>query len=47
MKVQKEHINLMGGLHGGFFATLIDAVSSWGLFTAIGIHSVSVNMHIT
>lgn len=45
--MQEEHTNPMGGLHGGFSATLIDTISSWGLFTAKGVPSVSVDIHAT
>lgn len=49
LKVEEEHTNPMGGLHGGLSATLIDDVSSWGLFTHknAGVPSVSVDLHAT
>ena len=33
LKVGKEHSNLYGTLHGGFSATLVDAVTSYALVT--------------
>ncbi|KAI4466166.1 thioesterase superfamily member-related [Holotrichia oblita] len=46
--VQEEHTNPMGTLHGGFSATLIDNVSSYGLRGLLGnkVH-VSVAMNIS
>lgn len=49
LKVEHEHTNPMGGLHGGFSATLVDIISSCALLT----HkkgeapSVSVDMNLT
>ncbi|GJQ81634.1 hypothetical protein Trydic_g8513 [Trypoxylus dichotomus] len=33
LKVTSEHVNTMGTLHGGYIATLVDVVSSLGLFS--------------
>ncbi|KAJ8930127.1 hypothetical protein NQ314_017092 [Rhamnusium bicolor] len=49
MKVSKEHTNPLGGLHGGFSATLVDSISSFALVSHKNgaIPSVSVDIHIT
>ncbi|XP_050702977.1 acyl-coenzyme A thioesterase 13-like [Eriocheir sinensis] len=48
VKVDKEHTNRTGNLHGGFTATLVDAVSTLALMTAEGgSPGVSVNMNIS
>ncbi|XP_066139399.1 acyl-coenzyme A thioesterase 13-like [Euwallacea fornicatus] len=31
VKVAEEHSNIMGGLHGGFSATLVDVISTYAL----------------
>ncbi|CAH0554023.1 unnamed protein product [Brassicogethes aeneus] len=33
LKVEEEHTNSLGGLHGGFSATLVDMVSTYALST--------------
>ncbi|XP_078544077.1 acyl-coenzyme A thioesterase 13 [Lissotriton helveticus] len=48
MRVEEEHTNKLGTLHGGMTATLIDVVSTAALaFTERGIPGVSVDMNIT
>ncbi|CAG9832574.1 unnamed protein product [Diabrotica balteata] len=49
LKVLEEHTNPMGTLHGGLSATLVDSVSSYGLFTHEkgGVKSVSVNINVS
>lgn len=48
MRVEEEHTNKMGTLHGGMTATLIDVVSTVALvYTERGIPGVSVDMNIT
>lgn len=48
LKVEKEHTNPMGGLHGGLSATLVDNVSTYALMShANGERpNVSVNMQM-
>lgn len=48
MKVEEEHTNPMGGLHGGLSATLVDTVSSYALLTHKhgAVASVSVDIHV-
>ena len=48
MKVEEEHTNKMGTLHGGMIATLVDCVSTYVLLcTERGAPGVSVDMNIT
>lgn len=48
MKVEEQHANKMGTLHGGMIATLVDVISSLALLcTERGISGVSVDMNIT
>lgn len=48
MKVEKEHTNRTGNLHGGFTATLVDAVSTLALMTTEqGVPGVSVNINVS
>ncbi|KAK5649997.1 hypothetical protein RI129_001026 [Pyrocoelia pectoralis] len=50
LKVEKEHTNGMGGLHGGCIATIVDSLTSYALFThkaAEGVLSVSVDIHVS
>ncbi|KAI4460166.1 thioesterase superfamily member-related [Holotrichia oblita] len=49
LKVEEEHLNLVGNLHGGLSATLVDVISGIGLLThKIGLRpSVSVNMNLS
>ncbi|CAI9168814.1 unnamed protein product [Rangifer tarandus platyrhynchus] len=48
MKVEEQHANKIGTLHGGLTATLVDVVSSLALLcTERGISGVSVDMNIT
>lgn len=48
VKIEKEHTNRAGALHGGFTATLVDVVSTLALMTAEnGSPGVSVNMNIS
>ncbi|KAK9679014.1 Thioesterase superfamily [Popillia japonica] len=48
LKVDEEHLNLVGMMHGGFSATLVDVVSGIGLLThKVGLRpSVSINMNL-
>ncbi|CAH0554024.1 unnamed protein product [Brassicogethes aeneus] len=49
LKVEEEHTNVMGGLHGGLSATLVDCISSYALLSDKngGTASVSVDLHTT
>ncbi|XP_072460076.1 acyl-coenzyme A thioesterase 13 [Notamacropus eugenii] len=48
MKVEQEHVNKLGSLHGGLTATLVDAISTLALLnTERGLPGVSVDMNIT
>uniref|UniRef100_A0A5F8HB85 Acyl-coenzyme A thioesterase 13 n=2 Tax=Monodelphis domestica TaxID=13616 RepID=A0A5F8HB85_MONDO len=48
MKVEEEHTNLLGTLHGGLTATLVDVISTVAfLNTERGAPGVSVDMNIT
>ncbi|KAM6185929.1 acyl-coenzyme A thioesterase 13 [Rhynchocyon petersi] len=48
MKVDEEHTNKMGTLHGGLTATLVDNISTLALLsTERGAPGVSVDMNIT
>jgi len=53
-KVQQEHLNGGGGLHGGFIATLVDCISTYALMTHTspisGANSnagVSIDIHVS
>ena len=46
LKVDEEHTNPMGGLHGGLSATLVDCVSTYALMTKIPARHVSVDIHM-
>ncbi len=48
MKIEEEHQNRGGTLHGGLTATLVDVVSTYALMTAgSGSPGVSVDMNIS
>lgn len=48
MKVEEEHTNRGGTLHGGLTATLVDVISTAALmYTERGAPGVSVDMNIT
>ncbi|XP_057683563.1 acyl-coenzyme A thioesterase 13 [Corythoichthys intestinalis] len=48
MKVEEEHANGFGTLHGGLTATLVDVISTVALLnTERGVPGVSVDMNIT
>ncbi|XP_062870565.1 acyl-coenzyme A thioesterase 13 isoform X2 [Trichomycterus rosablanca] len=48
MKVEEEHTNRGGTLHGGLTATLVDVISTTALlYTERGAPGVSVDMNIT
>lgn len=48
MKVEEQHTNKMGTLHGGLTATLVDSISTMALLcTERGAPGVSVDMNIT
>ena len=48
MKVEEQHTNRIGTLHGGMTATLVDVVSSVALLcTERGTVGISVDMNIT
>jgi len=51
LKVDDEHTNPMGGLHGGFSATLVDCISTYALMSygkgSSPATSVSVDMHMS
>lgn len=46
-KVEPEHQNLGGTLHGGFSATLVDCISTYALMThGRQVPGVSVDLHV-
>lgn len=48
MKVEEEHTNRGGTLHGGLTATLVDVISTTAImYTERGAPGVSVDMNIT
>ncbi|EDL32477.1 acyl-coenzyme A thioesterase 13 [Mus musculus] len=48
MKVEEQHTNKLGTLHGGLTATLVDSISTMALMcTERGAPGVSVDMNIT
>ncbi|CAG9823331.1 unnamed protein product [Phaedon cochleariae] len=49
LKVDEDHINPFGTLHGGLSATLVDTVSSWALLTHdnVIVNSVSVDIKMS
>ncbi|XP_059119233.1 acyl-coenzyme A thioesterase 13 [Peromyscus eremicus] len=48
MKVEEQHTNKLGTLHGGLTATLIDSISTVALMcTERGVPGVSVDLNIT
>ncbi|XP_042665095.1 acyl-coenzyme A thioesterase 13 [Centrocercus urophasianus] len=48
LKVEEEHTNKHGTLHGGLTATLVDVISTVALiYTERGVPGVSVDMNIT
>uniref|UniRef100_A0A182JCU0 Thioesterase domain-containing protein n=1 Tax=Anopheles atroparvus TaxID=41427 RepID=A0A182JCU0_ANOAO len=47
-KVQEEHLNRAGGLHGGFTATIVDVVTTYALMTKDNaVPGVSVDIHVS
>ena len=48
LKVEKDHSNLYGTLHGGFSATLVDAVTSYALVTddIDSLRNLGVSVHL-
>ena len=48
MKVEEQHTNQLGTLHGGMTATLVDVISTLALLcTERGVAGVSIDMNIT
>ncbi|KAJ3619827.1 hypothetical protein MTP99_005481 [Tenebrio molitor] len=47
LKIDDEHVNSMGTLHGGLSATLVDCITSFALMTKISCQHVSVDMHVS
>lgn len=48
MKVEEQHTNKLGTLHGGLTATLVDVISTVALICSErGLPGVSVDMNIT
>lgn len=50
MKVEKEHLNSFGGLHGGFSSTIVDCMTTYALMTYKEDEmtaGVSVDLHVT
>lgn len=48
VKIEKEHTNRAGTMHGGFTATLVDAISTLALMTTEkGTPGVSVNINMS
>lgn len=48
LRVEEEHTNRMGTLHGGMTATLVDVISTMAvMYSERGAPGVSVDMNIT
>lgn len=47
LKVTEDNKNLYGTMHGGIMATLVDAVSTWGMEALTSNPGVSVELNIT
>ncbi|RZC32282.1 4HBT domain containing protein, partial [Asbolus verrucosus] len=49
LKVEDDHVNVMGGLHGGMSATLVDCMTSYALLSKLGptVRHVSSDIHIS
>lgn len=50
MKVQQEHLNSFGGLHGGFSSTIVDVLTTYALMTHDEDNikgGVSVDLHVS
>ncbi|KAG5876355.1 hypothetical protein JTB14_009040 [Gonioctena quinquepunctata] len=49
MKVDEEHLNVFGTLHGGFSAFLVDTISSWAVLSHKNCEhpNVSVDLNLT
>lgn len=48
-QVNSEQTNIIGGLHGGFSATVVDVISSLALGSKLGMesHHVSVDLSLS
>ncbi|XP_058805244.1 acyl-coenzyme A thioesterase 13 [Phymastichus coffea] len=48
LKIDEEHLNYGGSLHGGFTSTLVDCISTYALMShKNGAPGVSVDLHVT
>ncbi|KAK5649999.1 hypothetical protein RI129_001028 [Pyrocoelia pectoralis] len=47
MKIEKEHVNSKGGLHGGLTATIVDVLTSCALLTRDSRPNISVDIHVS
>ncbi|KAL7298227.1 acyl-coenzyme A thioesterase 13-like [Trichogramma pretiosum] len=48
LKVDEEHLNYGGTLHGGFTSTLVDCISTYALMShKAAVPGVSVDLHVT
>ncbi|XP_071964371.1 acyl-coenzyme A thioesterase 13-like [Antedon mediterranea] len=48
LKVDEEHLNMYGTMHGGYISTLIDSVTTFALLsTEAGTAGVSVNLNVS
>ena len=47
LTVDESHLNRVGGLHGGFTATLVDNISTAAIMTTGSRPGVSVDMNIS
>ncbi|KAH1022477.1 hypothetical protein HUJ04_011871 [Dendroctonus ponderosae] len=45
LTLEEEHTNIMGGLHGGLSATLVDCISSYALVSKTSLPHVSVQIN--
>ncbi len=45
--VDESHLNRVGGMHGGFTATLVDNISTAAIMTTGSAPGVSVDMNIS
>lgn len=46
-KVAKDHVNMFGGLHGGFTASLVDNITTYALLSKGSHPGVSVSLNVS
>lgn len=47
LTVDESHVNRVGGVHGGFIATLVDQMSAMSLMTKEHLPGVSTDLNIS